>query len=81
MASGLEDGDAQDNSNCDWVGLLAGVILVIGALTYFPAYALGPLVEQRHMQSGVTFQSSESGGGGYQIASDGNSQLTPTPVP
>jgi len=64
-----------------WVGLLAGVILVIGALTYFPAYALGPLVEQRHMQSGVTFQSSESGGGGYQIASDGNSQLTPTPVP
>ena len=66
-----------------WVGLLAGVILIVGALTYFPAFALGPIVEQRHMQTGVTFQS--TGGGDYRIANDGNAALTaqetPTPVP
>lgn len=68
-----------------WVGLLAGVILVIGALTYFPAFALGPVVEQQHMQSGVTFQMSEHGGGQYEIANDGSAVLsppeTPTPIP
>ncbi|MGB3327786.1 MAG: potassium-transporting ATPase subunit KdpA [Thermomicrobiales bacterium] len=66
-----------------WVGLLAGVILVVGALTYFPAFALGPIVEQRHMQSGVTFQLSDSGGG-YRIADDGTAARpvpTPTPTP
>ncbi|MGZ3643454.1 MAG: potassium-transporting ATPase subunit KdpA, partial [Ktedonobacteraceae bacterium] len=29
-----------------FVGLLIGVILIVGALTYFPAYSLGPIVEQ-----------------------------------
>jgi K+-transporting ATPase ATPase A chain len=29
-----------------FVGLVAGVILIIGGLTFFPAMALGPLVEQ-----------------------------------
>ncbi len=29
-----------------WVGLLIGTIVLIGALTYFPALALGPIVEQ-----------------------------------
>jgi len=38
-----------------WVGLLAGVILIVGVLTYFPAYALGPVVEQFQMRSGATF--------------------------
>ena len=28
-----------------WVGLLVGVILIVGALTYFPALSLGPIVE------------------------------------
>jgi len=28
-----------------WVGLLLGTILIVGALTYFPALALGPIVE------------------------------------
>ena len=28
-----------------WVGLLIGVILILGALTFFPALALGPVVE------------------------------------
>jgi len=38
-----------------FVGLMIGVILIIGALTYFPAYALGPIVEQLLMHMGRTF--------------------------
>ena len=38
-----------------WVGLLAGVILIVGALTYFPSYTLGPVIEHFQMQAGVTF--------------------------
>jgi potassium-transporting ATPase potassium-binding subunit len=29
-----------------FVGLLVGVVLIIGGLTYFPAISLGPAVEQ-----------------------------------
>lgn len=38
-----------------FVGLLVGVILIVGALTYFPAYSLGPIVEHLLMQAGKTF--------------------------
>ncbi len=38
-----------------FVGLLIGVILIVGALTYFPAYSLGPIVEHLLMFKGVTF--------------------------
>lgn len=38
-----------------WIGLLAAVILIIGALTYFPAYALGPVIEHFAMNHGVVF--------------------------
>ena len=38
-----------------FVGLLIGVILIVGALTYFPAYSLGPIVEHLLMQAGRTF--------------------------
>jgi potassium-transporting ATPase potassium-binding subunit len=38
-----------------WVGLLAGVILIVGALTYFPSYTLGPVVEHFQSQAGITF--------------------------
>ncbi len=38
-----------------FVGLLIGVILIVGALTYFPAYSLGPVVEQLLMHAGRTF--------------------------
>ncbi len=38
-----------------FVGLLIGVILIVGALTYFPAYALGPIVEQLLMHAGRVF--------------------------
>jgi K+-transporting ATPase ATPase A chain len=38
-----------------FVGLLIGVILIVGALTFFPAYSLGPIAEQLLMQAGRTF--------------------------
>ncbi len=38
-----------------FVGLLAGVILIVGGLTFFPALALGPIVEQLAMQAGMLF--------------------------
>ena len=38
-----------------FVALLIGVIIIVGALTFFPALALGPFVEQLLMKAGVTF--------------------------
>lgn len=34
-----------------FAALLVGVVLIVGALTYFPALALGPIVEQFQMQA------------------------------
>ncbi len=38
-----------------FVGLLIGVILILGGLQYFPALALGPIVEHFLMHAGKTF--------------------------
>jgi K+-transporting ATPase ATPase A chain len=38
-----------------FVGLVVGVILIIGGLTFFPALALGPIVEHLAMNAGSTF--------------------------
>jgi K+-transporting ATPase ATPase A chain len=38
-----------------FVGLLVGVIVIVGGLTYFPAVALGPLAEQFAMQAGTLY--------------------------
>ena len=38
-----------------FVGLVVGVILIIGGLTFFPALALGPIVEHIATQAGNTF--------------------------
>jgi potassium-transporting ATPase potassium-binding subunit len=38
-----------------FVGLLVGVILIVGGLTFFPALALGPISEHLAMQSGSLF--------------------------
>ncbi len=38
-----------------FVGLLIGVIIIVGALTYFPVYSLGPIVEHLLMLQGKTF--------------------------
>jgi K+-transporting ATPase ATPase A chain len=40
-----------------FVGLTVGVILIVGGLTFFPALALGPIVEQLAMVAGTTFSS------------------------
>ncbi len=38
-----------------FVGLLVGVILIVGGLTFFPALSLGPIVEHFMMAVGKTF--------------------------
>ena len=38
-----------------FVGLVVGVILIIGGLTFFPALALGPIVEHLAMQANTVF--------------------------
>jgi potassium-transporting ATPase potassium-binding subunit len=38
-----------------FVGLLVGVVIIVGALTYFPALALGPIVEHFLMQDHKLF--------------------------
>jgi len=38
-----------------FVALLIGVILIVGGLTFFPALALGPVVEHLAMQAGTLF--------------------------
>ena len=38
-----------------FVVLLVGVVLIVGALTYFPALSLGPIVEHYLMQGGKLF--------------------------
>ncbi len=37
--------------NPTFTGLLVGVVLIVGALTYFPGLALGPIVEHFQMQA------------------------------
>jgi len=38
-----------------FVGLLVGTVIIVGALTFFPALALGPIVEHYLMHSGKLF--------------------------
>jgi potassium-transporting ATPase potassium-binding subunit len=38
-----------------FVGLLVGAVLIVGALTFFPAYALGPIVEHFLMHANTLF--------------------------
>jgi K+-transporting ATPase ATPase A chain len=38
-----------------FVGLVVGVILIVGGLTFFPALALGPIVEHLAMRDGTVF--------------------------
>ena len=40
-----------------FVGLLVGVILTVGGLTFFPALALGPITEHLAVNAGQTFSS------------------------
>ena len=36
------------------IGLLIGVILILGGLQFFPALALGPIVEHFHILGGAS---------------------------
>ena len=38
-----------------FVGLLIGVIVIVGGLTYFPSLALGPIVEHLAMHAGTLY--------------------------
>ena len=38
-----------------FVGLVVGVVLIIGGLTFFPALALGPIVEHLAMNANTLF--------------------------
>lgn len=38
-----------------WIGLLVGIILVVGGLTFLPSLALGPIADHLAMISGQTF--------------------------
>jgi K+-transporting ATPase ATPase A chain len=38
-----------------WVGTLVGVVVIIGALTFLPAFGLGPIVEHIFMNDGIRF--------------------------
>ena len=38
-----------------FIGLLVGVVLIVGGLTFFPALALGPIVEHFAMMAGQLF--------------------------
>jgi len=38
-----------------FTALLVGVVLIVGALTFFPALSLGPILEHLLMQAGKTF--------------------------
>ena len=41
--------------NTLFAGLLVGTVIIVGALSYFPAVALGPVVEHYLMHAGKTF--------------------------
>ena len=38
-----------------FVGLLTGIILIVGVLTFFPALSLGPIAEHLAMLAGTTY--------------------------
>jgi potassium-transporting ATPase potassium-binding subunit len=38
-----------------FIGLVTGVVLIVGGLTFFPALALGPIVEQLSMRANTLF--------------------------
>jgi K+-transporting ATPase ATPase A chain len=40
-----------------FVGVLVGTVVIVGALTFFPALSLGPIVEHLLMQGGKLFAS------------------------
>jgi K+-transporting ATPase ATPase A chain len=48
-----------------FVGLLVGTVVIVGALTFFPALSLGPIVEHYLMHSGKLFSMALPPGSGF----------------
>ena len=64
-----------------FVGLLVGVILIIGGLTFFPALVFGPVVEHlamqaRHAVLSITNRDRASGGGTRPLRADADTGLS-----
>lgn len=49
------DASTFPSTNVLFVLMLVGVVLIVGALTFFPVYSLGPILEQLFLQGGFTF--------------------------
>ncbi|MEN4007248.1 MAG: potassium-transporting ATPase subunit KdpA [Methanobacterium sp.] len=43
------------STNALFVILLVTVVIIVGALTFFPVFSLGPILEHLHMNGGLTF--------------------------
>jgi K+-transporting ATPase, KdpA len=43
------------STNALFVIMLVSVVIIVGALTFFPVYSLGPILEQLFLQGGLTF--------------------------
>lgn len=43
------------STNVLFVVMLISVVVIVGALTFFPVYSLGPILEQLFLQGGLTF--------------------------
>ena len=50
-----ESGGSFPTTGALWVGLLVGIILIVGGLTFLPSLALGPIADHLAMISGKTF--------------------------
>lgn len=49
------DASSFPSTNALFVIMLVCVVLVVGALTFFPVFSLGPILEQLFLQGGITF--------------------------
>ncbi len=49
------DASTFPSTNVLFVIMLVSVVLIVGALTFFPVYSLGPILEQLFLHGGITF--------------------------
>lgn len=49
------DASSFPSTNALFVIMLVSVVVIVGALTFFPVFSLGPILEQLFLQGGLTF--------------------------
>lgn len=49
------DASSFPSTNALFVLMLVGVVVIVGALTFFPVFSLGPILEHLFLQGGLTF--------------------------